>query len=138
MGQDEELRKEIGLRPERRTEMERILTYHGATNIRFGREGEAGFVTFRFKDRTARVCLPLPEKKTRGRDLENALDHWEAGCAVGWELVQNALNSKLYLVRAGLASFEEEFLARLVMADGRNFSEHVSSLVEETFQTVRE
>jgi len=130
MTDEDELRSGAGLKRERKAEIEMTLGKLGASDFEFGYSRESAFVSFTFRGQAVRFSMPLPARKSRARDQERARDHWMADCAVNWELLQDLLVKKLTMVKVELTSFEEEFMARLVMPDGRTFAEHAWPLIK--------
>jgi hypothetical protein len=50
-----------------------------------------------------------------------------------WRALALAVKAKLEVVESGIATFEEEFMAHIVMPDGRTVGEHVAPRIEEAY-----
>lgn len=107
-----------------RYEIEHMLNRYGATA--FGYQSRPGFATvvFACKERQIRFELPLPaitEKEfthdKKGNRREGAAQHkfWEQACRARWRALLLCIRAKLEAVSAGIAQFEEEFFAYVVV-----------------------
>ena len=109
-----------------RSEIERTLKRYGADAFGYGWEDNRAVVQFRANDRHVRFVLPLPDRaqfvRTPSRNprpsaaqVEKA---YEQAVRQRWRALALAVKAKLESVEAGIATFEEEFLAHIVLPDG--------------------
>lgn len=111
------------------------LRRYGAQGFAFGEEDNRAFVGFRFSNRNVRFDLTLPASWT---DRQFALDGagrirtdaakksaFEKEIARLWRCLALAIKAKLEVVESGIASFEEEFLAHIVLPNGGTVGQHV-------------
>jgi hypothetical protein len=80
------------------------------------------------KSRRIKFTLPLPDKnlkefthtESRGarRSPEDAAKHWEQACRQRWRALALAIKAKLEAVESEITSFEEEFMAHIVLPSG--------------------
>lgn len=113
--------------PERsRAEIERTLNRYGADSFAYVSAPDRGAVAFRMEGRAVRFEVPLPTdpaefRRTKGgqtrtsRQMEAAL---EAEVRRRWRALLLCLKGKLEAVESGITTFEEEFLAHLVLPSG--------------------
>lgn len=76
-----------------------------------------------------RFLLPLPSKEDpaikfshNGKHERNRVQletAWEQACRQRWRALNLAIMAKLEAVESGITTFEEEFLAHLVLPNGR-------------------
>lgn len=110
-----------------KAEIEKILMRYGATSFAYGWEQGKAVIMFAMKDRHIRFLLPLPEKTDKkickdrhGYNKPEALiiKTWEQACRSRWRSLSLAVKAKLECVEAGITSFEDEFLAHIVLPNG--------------------
>jgi hypothetical protein len=99
-----------------RIEIERALKRYGAD--RFAYMGEPGHaaIMFEAKDRRVRFRLPLPKDVTPTKTDQLHRQRWRA--------LLLCIMAKLESVQSGIESFEDAFLAHVVLPDGSTVGEH--------------
>lgn len=107
-----------------RAEIETVLQRYGATAFGYRTAEGIAVIEFACQDRHVRFTLPLPkrdEKRFHVTDVRRdrrtpdaALKAWEQACRQSWRALLLAIKAKLEAVAAGIAEFEEEFLAYVV------------------------
>ena len=110
-----------------RNEIERTLTRFGADQFMYGWDQEIAVIQFRARDRHVKFNLPLPpiedfaytEKARRARSPQSQREAWEKGTRAAWRALALVIKAKLVAVESGIVEFEEEFLAHIVLPDGR-------------------
>jgi hypothetical protein len=113
-----------------RAEIEATLVKYGADKFFSGWERENAYIGFRKNLRFVKFMLPLPSASDKEftrdprhtwkqRSAEAAKKAYEAECRRRWRALLLAIKAKLEVVASGIASFDEEFLAHLVMPDNR-------------------
>lgn len=55
---------------------------------------------------------------------------WEQGCRQRWRALALVIKAKLEAVESGITTFEEEFLAHIVMPDGMTVGNHVRPTIQ--------
>jgi hypothetical protein len=116
-----------------KAEIETVLRRYGATGFLSGWDGRVAFVSFIMKDRQVKLRMMLPDpadrrftQSQRGRrapEVSHSL--WEASCRQSWRAMLLVIKAKLEAIEAGISVFDDEFLAHIVMPDGKTVSEHV-------------
>jgi hypothetical protein len=113
-----------------RAEIETTLRRYGAEDFGYYSRKDAAYVTFVANGRKVLFRLPLPERgderfatyMSRGREYARtesaALAAWDQECRQRWRALVLAIKSKLESVGSGIATFEEEFLAHILLPDG--------------------
>jgi len=112
-----------------RAEIERTLARYGASAFGYITEAGRAVVMFEANGRRVRFDLPLPMPDERRfthtagrgqpRSPTQARAAWEQACRQRWRALGLAIKAKLEAVEAGISEFEEEFLAFIVLPDGR-------------------
>jgi hypothetical protein len=102
-----------------RSEIERLVVErHKATQYATGFQSDPprASVQFQMKDRIIRFDLPLPIKARDQRSLEQAT-------RARWRALLLIVKAKLEAVESGVTTFDEEFLAHIVLPGGRTVAQ---------------
>jgi hypothetical protein len=106
-----------------RAEIERELTKYGATSFGFALQPTRSSVFFEYDGRRVRFDLPIA---TTASDREHR-QKWRALCL--------SIKAKLVSVDTGIETFEEAFLAHVVLADGQKLYDAVKDGIEQQYVT---
>lgn len=130
-----------------RAEIERTLVRFGAEQFVYGwdRVGAViGFVvtTEAGQKRQVRFQLPLPDRTDReftrhsrgARTQEAAEKMWEQACRQRWRALSLVVKAKLEAVEAGIATFEDEFLAYTMLPGGETVSQWLTPRLDELYE----
>lgn len=130
-----------------RGEIEQILSRYGAEAFAYATNNNKAMIQFQAKDRRIMFILELPDKanpifthklgKTYLRKFspDENNQKWEQACRQKWRCLALAIKAKLESVESGIATFEDEFLAHIVMPDGKTVSAHTKNLIETAYKT---
>ena len=115
-----------------RHEIERVLQRYGATGFMYGWQEKSADIGFVMHNKQIKFILEMPDsnstaftKTPTGRKRTSAQAHveWEQATRQRWRALALAVKAKLEAVEAGIATFESEFLAHIVMDDGQTIGE---------------
>jgi hypothetical protein len=113
-----------------KVEVERILRRYGAEGFMYGWDGDLAVVAFRIDDRTIKIRLPLPGRQdfsitTTGRERSEPAQEklWEQASRQRWRALVLIIKAKLEAIECGIATFEDEFLAYMVLPTGQTIGE---------------
>ena len=110
-----------------RAEIERTLQRYGADEFGFTVTRDRAQIGFRMHDRMLRFTIPLK--------VENRRDP-EGEARRRWRTLLLSIKSKLESVRSEVTTFEEEFLAHIVIpGDGRTIGEALVPQLANAYQT---
>jgi hypothetical protein len=98
-----------------KTEIERVLSRYGAASFAYFSEPERAIVVFEAHDRRLRFDLPLP-KGDSDKDAKVRRQKWRA--------LLLCIKAKLESVSSKIETFEEAFLAHVVLPDGMTVGHH--------------
>lgn len=128
-----------------RAEVERTLARYGATAFGYMTEPGRAVIMFEAHGRRIRFDLPLPRPDERRfthtpstsklRTPAQATAAWEQGCRQRWRALALAVKAKLETVESGIAEFEDEFLAYLVLPSGQTMSEVARPAIAQAYET---
>lgn len=125
-----------------RDEIERILQRYGADQFLYGWQDDSAVIGFRAKGVHIRFVLPLPSKTenrfrfhSRGaRTPEAALKEWEQATRQRWRALALVIKAKLEAIEAGIALFEDEFMANIVLPNGASVGEWMRPQIAEAYR----
>lgn len=124
-------------------EIERMLTRYGASEFLSGWKDSQAVIGFRMHNRMLRFVLPLPAKeafrwtpsrRVKRNDSET-IKAWEQGQRQAWRALALCIKAKLESVESQIETFEQAFLAEILMANGKTVSEWVAPSIEESYAT---
>jgi hypothetical protein len=131
-----------------RAEMERILMRYGATGFFSGYAEGIAMVGFKIDERMVKIVLPLPDRDSeefthyyhagsckKALSAEAATKKWEKACRQRWRALCLIVKAKLEAVECGISTIEKEFLADIVMPDGRSFGEWAQPQVDKMYKS---
>lgn len=108
--------------PKTRAELEALLVKHGSTQSLTGSDhtNRSGFVAFVMHGRHYRLNVPPPPppERQRGRRAFIKAKAPEQLERERWRALLLIVKAKLEIIRAGMATVEQEFLANTVLPDG--------------------
>lgn len=109
-----------------RNEIERTLARYGATRFAYYTESGRAIILFEAHNRRIRFDLPVPEGDG-DKDAQSRRQKWRA--------LLLCIKAKLESVASKIESFEEAFLAHVVMPDGITVGQHTRPMIEQTYKT---
>lgn len=128
-----------------RAEIERTLARYGARQFMYGYDQTRAIVGFQINSRQVRFVLPLPDRNerefthtpSRGQK-RTAAQHetaYEQAVKQKWRALNLVIKAKLEAVETGIVTFDAEFLAHLVLPNGRTVADEVVPMVERAYET---
>lgn len=130
-----------------RAELETVLRSYGADAFGYMADPTRAAITFKANGKFVRFMLPLPspsdkrftEYKRGGysycRTKEAARKEWEQACRSSWRALFLAVKAKLVAVQTGIATFEDEFLAYVVLPNQQTVGEMAMPMIEQAYST---
>jgi len=125
-----------------RAEIEKLITRYGATSTAFMAAPGRAIICFEAKGRRIMFELKLPDRTEKrflrdGRDSlmppHKQIEKWEQACRQSWRALALVIKAKLEAVETGITSFEDEFLAHIVMPDGQTVATHIKPRIAEAY-----
>jgi len=134
------------VKPEKsRQEIEATLKRYGATHFGYGASPLSAVIAFQANNRTIRFTLPLPALKDFVDYKHSRSGNWnkrkprlaeslyDKACRQRWRALALAIKAKLEAVNSSISTFEEEFMAQIVLPNGQTMGEHALPYVEEAY-----
>lgn len=130
-----------------RSEIEAVLKRYGASHFGYMTTPERVAIGFQAHGKRVKFELPLPHaadkafthKKGRygleKRPDSVAVKAWNQAVRSCWRALLLVIKAKLEAVEAEITTFEEEFLAHIVLPNGRTVAENLLPRIAESYQT---
>lgn len=127
-----------------RAEIERTLQRYGASQFIYGwdqQEAVIGFVVHNYEQmRQVRFRVSVPDRAdfvltpTGQRRTENQITkQWEQSQRQRWRALLLVIKAKLEAIDAGIATFEDEFLAYTMLPSGQTVGEWMHPQLDEVY-----
>lgn len=127
-----------------RAEIEQTLVRYGADGFGYGWQDNSAIIGFRMRGRSIKFVLPLPDKNakefthtpSRGnrRHPADALREWEQATRQRWRALLLSIKAKLEAVECGIATFESEFMANVMLPNGQTVGDWLEPQIEQAYQ----
>lgn len=108
-----------------RVEIERTLARYGARSFAYFSEEGRAIIVFEAEDRRIRFDLAVPD----GKDAKGDQRRRSA-----WRALLLCIKAKLESVESKIETFEEAFLAHVVMPDGLTVGQHTKAQIGQAYQ----
>jgi len=108
------------------------LRRYGAKKFGVMEEDDKAHVMFEYSNLMIQISITLPkreefDKTETGRERKNSLANEAYNQAIRqhWRSLLLAIKAKLEAVECHISTIEQEFMAFVIMPDGRNLGEHI-------------
>ena len=128
-----------------RAEIERTLERYGADQFFYGWQDGAATIGFRMHDRRVQFVLPLPDRnaddfrltpsKRYARSSADQAKAYEQAVKQKWRALSLVVKAKLEAVESGITTFEEEFLAHIVLPGGQRVGAWMIPQIGRAYET---
>lgn len=127
-----------------RGEIERTLTRYGASQFMYGWDQNQAVLAFVSRGRQVRFTLPMPDRASpeftrtptgKDRSRNAAEQAYDQAVRQRWRALALVVKAKLEAVEAGIVTFEQEFMAHMVLPDGRTVADHVEPRIAQAYET---
>lgn len=109
-----------------RNDVERMLKKYGASKFAYYTEPDRAVIVFEANERRMRFDLPLPAGES---DKEERVKREK------WRALLLCIKAKLESIASKIETFEEAFLAHVVMPDGRTVAEHTRPRIASAYES---
>lgn len=130
-----------------KVEIEKVVERYGASGFMSGWHGDRAVIAFSMHNRQVRFVLQMPARESeeftrymRGstkhrREDSAALKLWEQACRQKWRALALVVKAKLEAVESEISTFEDEFMASIVLPGGRTVSEEILPRIAAAYET---
>lgn len=134
--------KTTSVSPEKsQEEIKRTLRRYGADRFGVMEERTKGHVMFEYNGLMIQLSVNFPEKKdfekteTGKKRIDSAVESaLNQAIRQRWRALTIAIKAKLEAIECGISTIEQEFMAFVMMPDGRPLGEHVVPKLHELAQ----
>jgi hypothetical protein len=114
-----------------KTEIERILQRYGATQFMYGTDGNQVVICFRYDGRNIKYTMEYPDAHVNDMTQKQ----YEQAIRQMWRALVLIIKAKLEAIESGVTTFDQEFLASIMMPDGKTVGEHTLPAVDQAYLT---
>jgi len=123
-----------------RAEIEKTLVRYGADGFSYGWDGTAAIIAFRMDGRMVRFQITMPDINDdefqltdtgRERSQPAIEKAWEQAGRQRWRALALVVKAKLEAVESDITTFDEEFMAHLVLPNGQTVGQYTLPQLEE-------
>lgn len=130
-----------------RAEIESTLSKYGASQFAYATDSVRGLASIQFaaKERHIRFVLKLPSLEEKQfkftpslrnrRNSEDQYRAWEQACRQRWRALALCVKAKLEAVQCGISTFEDEFMAQIVLPSGQTVSQLMRPQISKAYLT---
>jgi hypothetical protein len=134
-----------------RAEIEATLARYGATAFAYATNMDKAMIKFEVSGRHIAFVLNMPDRNADrfkyptfrgkiqkwGRELspELARTKWDQECRQRWRCLALAIKAKLESVETGIATFEDEFMAHILLPNGQTVGQFMKPQIEAAYQS---
>ena len=117
-----------------RAEIEKTKTRYGAQQFMYGWDEPSAIVGFIINGRQVKFALPLPDRDSteftrtptgRARAATQVREAYEQAVRQRWRALALVIKAKLEAVESGIVTFDAEFLAHIVLPNGRTVVDEI-------------
>ena len=123
-----------------REELERTLVRYGADGFGYGWDGLKAVITFRFEGIMVRFTIKMPDLQSEefqltptGKDRSESQSYkaWEQAQRQRWRALNLVVKAKLEAVDSEITTFQEEFLAHILLPSGETVGDYTLPQLEQ-------
>lgn len=126
-----------------RAEIERTLARYGAEGFAYGWTRDSAQIAFVMNDVRIQLKLQLPDRNDRefthhsyGRRTDAAIEQrYEQAIRQSWRALALVVKAKLEAVAAGIATFEDEFLAYIAIPGGGTVGDLMKPQIAQAYES---
>lgn len=128
-----------------RAEIEKTLMRYGASHFMYGTGPDRAIVAFEMDGKRVQFNLPMPSRNDRRfthtegrgteRSPEKAAAEYDKGVRQRWRALALVIKAKLEAVESGITMFEEEFMAHIMLPDGKTVGQFMLPQIEKSYKS---
>lgn len=113
-------------------EIRKILSKYGASAFAFAENNFKAVLQFELNSRRIYFVLPLPLNPDSFKNLAD-LKKYDQKVRTKWRSLLLAIKAKLECVESGITTFDQEFMAHIVLPNGKTVGEVVIPEIENSY-----
>lgn len=117
-------------------EIRRVLCKYGATGFLFGESNNQALCGFEMKNRRIKFVIDLPiyEKTKTKKGYIMSRENCEQKVRSSWRCLLLAIKAKLECAESGISTFEQEFMAHIVMPNGNTLGQEILPQIDQAYR----
>jgi len=129
-----------------KAEIESVLVRYGADQFMYATRSNAAMIMFRAHNRLVRFVVPMPDRNDevfrftetgRERSGSTIALEYEKEIRRRWRALVLSIKGKLEAVETEIMSFEEEFMANIVLPNDKTVADFMLPQIEEAYSSGR-
>lgn len=123
-------------------EIEKTIKRYGASGFSYGWQEDKAVVGFKMKGRLIRFLIVMPGRSTvsktetgRTRSSSQIQIELEKATRQCWRALALVIKAKLEAVESGITTFEDEFMAHIVLPDGQTVGDHMRPQIASAYES---
>lgn len=119
-------------------EIRRTLEKYKATGFMFGESIGQAMCAFEMNGRRIKFVLALPiagSPSSTNKYRKMSQDECAQKIRTSWRCLLLAIKAKLECAASGISTFEQEFMAHIVMPDGQTIGQHIIPQLDESYSS---
>lgn len=114
-------------------EIRKILSKYGADGFGYGEQGAMAMIAFEMAGRRIKFLLPMPPKPSE-RATQASIKAYDQLCRSRWRCLVLAIKAKLECVESGITTLEQEFMAHIVLPNGKTVGDAVLPQIHQSYR----
>lgn len=124
--------------PRTQEEIRRTLDKYKASGFMFGEANGQALCAFEMKGRRIKFVLALPvpgQPSPTNKYRKMSLEECAQRTRTAWRCLLLAIKAKLECAESGISTFEQEFMAHIVMPNGQTLGEAIIPQIDKAYST---
>jgi len=127
-----------------RAEIEKTLNRYGAEDFSYASRKDHALIAFVAEGRQVAFTVPLPDRMSgdfwrtptgKARKDTAAVEAYEQAVRQRWRALALVVKAKLEAVESGIVTFEQEFLAHIMLPGGTTVYEQAAPAIATAYET---
>lgn len=123
-----------------KAEIEHILSRYGATKFVSGWQHNQAMIAFQMQNKSIRFILPLPtiddvKHTNTGRIRKTTFQALDQAKRQRWRALLLCVKAKLEAVESGISTFEDEFLAHIILPNNQTIGDWLKPQIDDIYKT---
>lgn len=115
-------------------QIKQMLTKYGATGFMFGEAAGQALCAFEANDRRIKIIVPMPPPPSSGA-TEASRRTFDQIQRTKWRCLHLVIKAKLEAIKSGVSTFENEWLAHIMMPNGRTIGQEMIPQIGEAYNS---
>lgn len=115
-------------------EIKKILSKHGATGFVFGENQNTAMLMFDMASRRIKIAIKLPQPPSPNA-TQSSIKTYEQIKRSKWRCLLLVVKAKLEAVESGITSLEHEFMANILLPNGKTVFDNINHSIKLAYET---